>query len=95
MTTANTSQPVEPALNPVRCAATGAVLLGLIFVVCWILAISGMSGASHMYLSLFTVMPMNTASGLVVGGLCALASGAVLGALFAVIYNFFGFLARR
>ncbi|EJL32995.1 hypothetical protein PMI01_02324 [Caulobacter sp. AP07] len=95
MTTTQMPSSATSALSPIRCAATGATFLGLIYVACWLLAASGLGGASHMYLSLFGVMPIGAVSGLVAGGLCAVAAGAFLGALFAALYNAFGFLARR
>jgi len=95
MTTTQTLSSAPSALSPIRCAATGATFLGLIYVACWLLAASGLRGASHMYLSLFGAMPIGAVSGFIAGGLCAAAAGAFLGALFAVLYNGFGFLARR
>lgn len=95
MTTVKTLPSATSALNLTRCAATGATFFGLVYVTCWLLAVSGFSGASHMYLLLFGPMPIGTTSGPIAGGLCAVAAGALLGALFAILYNAFGFLARR
>jgi hypothetical protein len=82
-------------LNILRCAATGAATLAIIFAVCWVTAVVGIVPASHMYISLFTNAPTGSGQALSVGIYWSLAFGALAGALIAVFYRAFGFLAQR
>ena len=77
-----------------RCALTGAVALAALFGLCWLGTAAGLTGSSHMFISLFTMAPI--ASGAAFGiGLCwSLVFGGVSGALIAIVYNAFSFLAR-
>lgn len=77
-----------------RCALTGAVALAALFALCWLGTAVGLTGSSHMFVSLFTLAPI--ASGAAFGiGLCwSLVFGGISGALIAIVYNAFSFLAR-
>jgi hypothetical protein len=74
---------------------TGAAVLGALFVLCWIAAVINVAGASHMYLTLFLAGPGGAFGTLVVGGICSVVAGLVVGALVAVSYNAFAFVDRR
>jgi hypothetical protein len=78
----------------VRCAAAGAVVLAVLFVICWIGAALGWTDASHMYISLFTLAPVGSAAALAVGFCWSLAFGALGGALIALAFNALAFLER-
>ena len=89
----------NPALSQIRlglrrCALTGAVALAALFALCWLGTAVGLTGSSHMFVSLFTLAPI--ASGAAFGiGLCwSLVFGGISGALIAIIYNASSFLAR-
>ena len=81
-------------LGLLRCTLTGAVALAALFTLCWLGTAAGLTGSSHMFVSLFTLAPI--ASGAAFGiGLCwSFVFGAVAGALIAMVYNAFSFLAR-
>lgn len=89
------SDKVEQRLNAIRCALTGAVVLTLLFVLCWLAAAVGMTGSSHMYIAIFTVAPVASLAALAVGLCWSIAFGAVTGALIAVTYNAFGSIEQR
>lgn len=89
------SAPSSIPLDVFRCAATGATVLAIIFAVCWLTAVADIAPASHMYMSLFTTAPMGSGQALSVGVCWSLAFGALTGALVAMCYRAFGFLARR
>jgi len=72
-----------------RLALTGAFAIGAIFAVCWAAAALGVVG-SHAFIGLFTLAPTASVNALAMGGICALISGAVTGALIAIGYNLFG-----
>jgi hypothetical protein len=82
-------------LGVLRCAVTGAVVLGLIYILCWAGAALGITNVSHMYIELFTTAPTPSGAALATGLAWSLAFGAVTGALLAVVYNAGGFLDRR
>jgi hypothetical protein len=77
-----------------RCTATGAAVMAVIFAVCWLAAVANMAPASHMYMLLFSIAPISSVQALTVGVCWSLAFGALAGALVAIFYRVFGFLAR-
>jgi hypothetical protein len=81
----------EIRLSPLRCAFTGATVLAILYVACWVAAALGFSGGSHLYLSIFTLAPIASLTTLCVGVGWSIVFGAVTGALTAVTYNAFGF----
>ncbi len=84
-----------PPLGVVRCAATGAVVLAILFVLCWAATALSALPASHMFVALFTTAPEVSLTALGVGLCTAVAFGALTGALAALAYNLFRFLAPR
>ena len=95
MTEISAHAPEGAPLGVFRCAATGGVVLGLVFFLCWAATALNAFPASHMFVALFTTAPEASASALGIGFCAALAFGAVAGALTAVAYTLFGFLGRR
>jgi hypothetical protein len=81
-------------LGVLRCTATGAVVMGVLFALCWAGAAAGVLNSSHMYVSLFTLEPIASASALAVGLCWSLVFGALAGALVALVYNAFDFIER-
>ena len=81
-------------LSAVRCAATGAVAVGGVFLLCWLGAAAGWVAASHMFVSLFTIASTGSPAALAVGLCWSVAFGALVGALIALSYNALGFLER-
>ena len=92
-----TSTEVKAAhtLGVLRLAATGAVASGLFFILCWIGAIVSVTGASHMYIALFTSADVASASALGEGLCWSLLFGLVAGSLVAFFYNVFDILDRN
>lgn len=91
------SHDTERKLSAARCALTGATVLVIQFVVCWIAAAAGLAG-SHMYIANFTLAPVGSPTALAVGVFWSVVIGAATGALVALVYNVFGFVehaARR
>lgn len=80
-------------LSALRCALTGASVLVVQFVFCWIAAAAGVAG-SHMYIANFTLAPVESPTALAIGLSWSAAIGAATGALVAVIYNALGFIER-
>lgn len=89
--TAATSSGQTP-LSAMRCGATLAVVLGLVFVACWAAAAAELSGGSHLYVSLFMTAPAASPTALIVGLLCSLVAGFLVGAAAAMTYNRLGLL---
>lgn len=81
-------------LGASRCALTGAIVLAVLFVACWIAAAAGLTG-SHMYIALFTRAEPASLPALSVGLCWSLVFGAATGALVAVVYNALAFIERR
>ncbi len=94
MTLASTAFPA-PRLSFRRCAATGAMVLGSLFAVCWIASAVGLLTASHMFVALFTTAPMATLAAGAFGLLWALVFGAIAGGLVALSYNATAGFARH
>ena len=81
-------------MSAVRLAASGAITLALLFALCWVATIIVPVGPSHMFISLFTAAPGNSLSALAMGGLAALISGSITGAILAWTYNLTAFVER-
>lgn len=84
----------ESRLSILRCALTGAVVLGVQFAACWAAAAAGFTGGSHMYISIFTLAPAASVAALGVGLFWSAVFGGLTGALVAVAYNAFDFVQR-
>ena len=77
-----------------RSALTGAVVLTVLFLVCWAPAAAGLFAGSHAYVSLFTAAPVGSAVALAMGVVWSLICGAFIGALIAITYDAFKFIGR-
>jgi hypothetical protein len=77
-----------------RCALTGAVALAALFALCWLGTAAGLTGSSHMFISLFTLAPVASAAAFGIGVCWSLLFGAISGALIAIVYNASSFLGR-
>ena len=79
---------MQDKVSPLRLAITGAITSALLLGLCWLGAVVWPTGASHMFVALFTFAPIT--SWLALGqGLCsAILFGALAGALLGWSYNF-------
>jgi hypothetical protein len=96
-TLASTSEPFGAGgrwLGVLHVAVTGAVVAGLLFVLCWIGTFIPFSSPTHAYIALFTPAPMSSIAALIEGTCWSLAFGALIGALVALVYNGLGGLFR-
>lgn len=85
----------EPGrLGVARCALTGAVVVSVLFALCWLTSLFGAFGGSHMYMAMFAMGASAPLAALALGLICSAAAGLFVGALTALTYNAFGFLAR-
>jgi hypothetical protein len=82
-------------LSLLRCALTGAQVLIILFLLCWLGGLFNIPGASHLYLSLFTSVPMVTVGALAYGLISSGIVGLLTGALVAFFYNVFAMVERR
>lgn len=91
MTEATTFRP----LGVIHLALVGALTFALLYVLCWAGAVLGFSGVSHLYLALFAPGETTTFLALLQSVCLSLGWGALTGALIAIFFNLFGFLAPR
>lgn len=91
------ARPQDPSrLSVARCAATGAAVLAIQFLICWTAAaITEGLQFSHMFVELFTAAPVRSGAALVEGLCWSLVFGALTGALVAIAYNLFARLERQ
>lgn len=82
-------------IGVLRSAATGVVVLALNFVLCWAAGAYMTIPATHMFVALFTNAPTDSLDALGLGLAAAVVFGGLSGALTALAYNLFGFLAPR
>jgi len=87
MTNAQISVSPDSRLSVRRCAATGAIVLGVLFTLCWLGGAMGFLSASHMFVALFTTAPMTSAVAITSGLFWAIFFGAITGAMTALAYN--------
>ena len=78
-----------------RLIVTGGLTAAMAFVLCWIGTFIPFSSPTHAYISLFTRAEMSSAEALVEGTIWSLLFGALVGGLFALIYNATATLGRR
>lgn len=90
-----TMPPHSHRIGAVRLAATGALFMGLFYILCWAGAALGIVPVTHMYLQLFSDAPMSSGAMLVEGTVWSVAFGLLAGALIAVIYNALGKMDSR
>jgi hypothetical protein len=86
---------VREQVNVSRIALTGAAAAAIFYMLCWLGAILSLGPLSHMYLQLFTVAEMTSASALLQGTLWSFVFGLVAAGLFAIVYNILVPLERR
>lgn len=77
-----------------RTAVTGALLVAMVFLLCWVAALA-LLPYTHQFLQLFTPDTVETPGAFTMGILCALLGGAVGGALLAFLWNGVGRLGIR
>jgi hypothetical protein len=82
-------------LSITRLIVTGGITAAAVFVLCWIGTVIPFSSPTHAYISLFTSAPVASTQALVEGTIWSLLFGALVGGLFALIYNVAAPLARR
>jgi hypothetical protein len=85
--TAPIAVPPPHRLSVRRCAATGAIVLGILFSLCWMVSAISWLTASHMFVAIFTTAPILSIAASGLGLLWSLVSGAITGALVALAYN--------
>lgn len=85
-------QPAAPGI--LHFAVVGSIVLGIIFLSCWLLAFTPI-GVTHAFISLFTVAEMTSGAALVEGMCWSLVFGAWLGFLIAVIHKFVAVIMAR
>jgi len=90
-----TVTPHSHLLGPARFAVTGALFMGVFYILCWAGAALGIVPVTHMYLQLFSDAPMPSTAMLVEGTIWSVLFGLLAGALIALIYNALGSLDRR
>jgi hypothetical protein len=95
MATIESRMPAGGRLGVVRCGATGAAVMVLVYALCWAGAALGAFNVSHMYLALFTNAPIASTAALMIGLCWSAVFGALAGTLTAITYNAFAFLTPR
>lgn len=78
-----------------RLALTGAMFMGLFYILCWSGAALGLVPVSHMYLQLFSNAPMPSTAMLLEGAIWSFVFGSLAGTLIAVLHNALRGLDRR
>ena len=94
-TSAQSVAPHAHRIGIARLALTGAMFMGLFYILCWSGAALGIVPVSHMYLQLFSDAPMPSTAMLVEGAIWSFVFGSLAGTLIALLYNAFGSLDRR
>lgn len=82
-------------LSVTRLLVAGGVTAAAVFILCWVGIFVPFSSPTHAYISLFTNADMSSGRALVEGTLWSLLFGALVGALFALVYNATAPLGRR
>lgn len=83
----------RPRLGLIHAALVGAATFLVLYVLCWAGAALGMTQASHLYLSLFTTAPITSPAALLEGSCISIGFGLIAGALTALFFNVFRFVA--
>ena len=94
-TTTESVAPHSHRIGTARLAVTGALFMGLFYILCWAGAALGIVPVSHMYLQLFSNAPMSSTAMLVEGAIWSTVFGLLGGALIAILYNALGSLDLR
>jgi hypothetical protein len=82
-------------LNVMRLLVAGGVTAAVIFVFCWTGAFLPYSSPTHAYIGLFTYADINSGQALAEGTCWSFLFGAIVGAVFALIYNATAAFGRR
>ena len=83
------------AVSVKRMIVTGGATAAIAFVLCWIGTFIPFASPTHAYVSLFTPADISSVDALMEGTLWSLLFGALVGGLFALIYNATSPLDRR
>lgn len=75
------------ALSVPRLLVTGGVTAAVVFVLCWVGTFIPFSSPTHAYIALFTNADISSGQALAEGTIWSLLFGALVGGLFALIYN--------
>lgn len=78
-----------------RLPVAGGVTAAVVFILCWVGTFIPFSSPTHAYISLFTNADIGSVQALAEGALWSLLFGALIGALFALVYNATAPLGRR
>lgn len=88
MTTENTPKSAV-SLSPIlRATIVGAVVLGIVFLACWLLALTPLT-VTHALIAMFTTLPVTSLAALVQGLCWSLIFGAWVGFLIAAVSKLF------
>jgi len=82
-------------LSVARLTVAGGATAAIAFVLCWLGTLVPFASPTHAYISLFTSADVSSVQALGEGALWSLLFGALVGALFALVYNAAAPLARR
>ena len=82
-------------VNVARLAIAGGVTAAVVFVLCWLGTFVPFSSPTHAYITLFTNAGIDSGLALVEGTCWSLLFGALVGAVFALIYNGTAALDRK
>ena len=78
-----------------RFSITGALSVGVFFILCWLAALLPIGPATHMFIRLFTDAEITSTLALFQGTCWSLLFGLVAGALIALFYNLLASLDGR
>lgn len=70
-----------------RLGVAGGATAAIVFILCWLGTFVPFSSPTHAYISLFTNADVNSGLALVEGTCWSLLFGALVGAVFALVYN--------
>ena len=99
MATASSTTFVETGsartLSVVRLIVAGGITAGAVFILCWLGTFVPFSSPTHAYIGLFTNADMSSGQALFEGTCWSLLFGALVGAVFALVYNATATLGRK
>ena len=87
--------PHAHTLNVLHLMVAGGLAASVIFLICWAGAFLPYTSPTHAYIGLFTTAEYTSERALAEGFCWSLLFGGLIGALFALIYNFTGRLVSR
>lgn len=83
------------AVSVTRMLVAGGATAAVVFLLCWVGTFLPFSSPTHAYIGLFTNADMGSGQALAEGTLWSLLFGALVGTLFAAIYNRTAGLSRK